>query len=66
MVKFRVDGMTCGGCARAVTNALRSTDPEAAVDVDLPSKTVSIQSSMPQQQLQAAIEQAGFQVALPR
>lgn len=64
MVKFRVDGMTCGGCARAVTSALRRMDPEAAVDVDLPSKIVSIKSRMPQQQLQTAIEQAGFRVAL--
>ncbi len=60
MVKFRVEGMTCGGCARSVSAAVRGADPGAAVEVDLPSKTVSIESSTAPEQFQRAIEQAGY------
>ena len=28
---YRVLGMTCGGCARAVTNAIKTAAPEAPV-----------------------------------
>jgi copper chaperone CopZ len=29
MAEFRIDNMTCGGCARAVTNALKAVDGAA-------------------------------------
>lgn len=54
--------MTCGGCARAVTNALHRVDSDAVVNVDLPSKTVSVSSTADVQELKQAIEKAGFAV----
>ena len=63
MIKFNVQGMTCGGCARAVTNAVQQADPAAAVDVDLAGKTVSVESSADPAGLKAAIEEAGYRVA---
>lgn len=62
MIDFKVQGMTCGGCARGVTNALRRVDAEAVVNIDLPSKTVSVSSKSDVQQLKQAIEKAGFAV----
>ena len=62
MIKFNVQGMTCGGCARAVTNAVQQADPAASVDVDLASKTVSVKSSADPARLKAAIEEAGYAV----
>ena len=32
---FQVQGMTCGHCVRAVTEAVKSVDPQAEVKVDL-------------------------------
>ena len=63
MIKFNVNGMTCGGCARAVTNAVQQIDPAASVDVDLAAKTVSVESSADDGEVKAAIEEAGYTVA---
>ena len=63
MIKFNVQGMTCGGCARAVTEAVQQVDPAASVDVDLAGKTVSVESSADSGQVKAAIEEAGYPVA---
>jgi len=62
MVKFNVNGMRCGPCARAVTDAVRSVDPLAGVEIDLDSKLVSIDSAADIGQIHAAIEGAGYQV----
>lgn len=63
MIKFNVQGMTCGGCARAVTEAVQQVDPTASVDVDLAGKTVSVESSADAGEVKAAIEEAGYTVA---
>ena len=62
MIDFKVQGMTCGGCVRGVTNALQRVDANAVVNVDLASKTVSVSSAADVQQLKQAIEKAGFVV----
>ena len=41
---FQVQGMTCGHCAGAVTEAVKSVDPQAEVKVDLASGKVEVQS----------------------
>lgn len=64
MVEMTVNGMRCGPCARAVTEAVRSIDPVAAVDIDLDSKLVSIDSDADISRIRAAIEGAGYQVEL--
>ncbi|KAK0348310.1 hypothetical protein LTR94_037772, partial [Friedmanniomyces endolithicus] len=62
MIDFKVQGMTCGGCARGVTSALQRVDAKAVVNVDWASKTVSVNSTADVQQLKRAIEKAGFAV----
>ncbi|ARS28252.1 heavy-metal-associated domain-containing protein [Sphingomonas sp. KC8] len=62
MIDFKIQGMTCGGCARGVTNALQRVDANAVVNVDLASKTVSVSSTADVQHLKEAIEKAGFAV----
>ena len=64
MVEMTVSGMRCGPCARAVTDAVRSIDPAAGVEIDLDSKSVSIDSDADIGRIQAAIEGAGYQVEL--
>ncbi|WP_029008199.1 heavy-metal-associated domain-containing protein [Azospirillum halopraeferens] len=56
---FRVDGMTCGGCARSVTNAIVKLVPQARVEVDLPSGTVAVDGAS-DDEVQRAVESAGF------
>ena len=62
MIEFKVQGMTCGGCVRGVTSALKRDDADAVVDVDLAGKTVAVNSTADAQQLKQAIEKAGFAV----
>jgi copper chaperone len=59
-MKFHIDNMTCGGCARAVTAAVRSLDPAAAVTADPPTRTVLIDSARSEGELRAALGAAGF------
>lgn len=62
MLDFQVNGMTCGGCARAVTNAVKSVDAAANVQVDLAAKRVTVESAADATKVQSAIEQAGYDV----
>jgi copper chaperone len=46
MQVFSVEGMTCGHCARSVTQAVQDKDPAASVRVDLAAKEVGVESSL--------------------
>lgn len=64
MVELTVNGMRCGPCARAVTDAIRAVDPVAGVEIDLDSKLVSIETDADIGQICTAIEGAGYQVEM--
>jgi len=57
---YSVDGMTCGHCAQAVTNALKALNENAEVNVDLEKKAVSITGLEDETAIADAIEEAGF------
>ena len=54
--------MTCGGCARAVTNAVKSVDDTASVHVDLAPGRVTISFGVDAPKVQLALEEAGYDV----
>lgn len=60
MQHFDVKGMTCGHCARAVTEAIQAHDAQAQVTVDVPHGKVSVASSLDTTTLLALIQQEGF------
>ncbi len=60
---FQVQGMSCGHCVGAVTQAIRALDPQAEVQVDLASGRVEVQSGQERAALAAAIEEEGYKVA---
>lgn len=62
MLDFQVNGMTCGGCARAVTKAVKSVDASANVQVDLGAKRVTVESAADAAKVRSAIEEAGYDV----
>ena len=64
MMKFRGEGMTCGGCARGVTNAVRAIDPEAEVAVDLAAKSVAVRSNASADRIRSAIDEAGYRAVV--
>ncbi|MFT4070204.1 heavy-metal-associated domain-containing protein [Paraburkholderia sp.] len=59
-MEFVIPDMTCGGCAKAVANALSRVDPAAEIDIDVPVKIARITSALPEERLIEAIEAAGF------
>ena len=62
MVQFHVAGMTCGGCARSVTNAVKGVDAGASVNVDLATKLVTVDSHADAATIAGAIKAAGYAV----
>ncbi len=60
---FQVQGMTCGHCERAVTQAIQQVDPAATVQIDRASGQVQVQSAALREQLAAAIAEEGYTVA---
>ena len=63
MQEFNVQGMTCGHCVRAVTQAVQALDPAAKVEVDLAGATVRVDSQQPAASIIAAIQEEGYSVA---
>ena len=63
MLRFQVDGMSCGHCVQAVTRAVKAEDPQAQVDVDLAAKRVSVDSERPRETIAQAIRGAGYEAA---
>ena len=62
MLKLKVAGMTCGGCANSVQRAVVAAAPGAKVSVDLKSGEVAIDGTAAKQAIVTAIEDAGYDV----
>lgn len=60
MLRYQVDGMTCGHCVQAVTKAVKAADPAAEVSVDLPTRKVEVKTSADRSHVAAAIREAGY------
>lgn len=60
MLRFTVPGMTCGGCARRVTNAILSVDPAAEVVTDPAARDVKVTTRADEQALVTALAEAGY------
>lgn len=61
-ITLQVEGMSCGHCIRAVTNAIQALDQTAKVAVDLAAKRVVAETSLPRADLVRAVEEEGFNV----
>lgn len=62
MQVFNVQGMSCGHCVKAITQALQAVDPAASVRVDLAAKEVGVESNLTTEQVIAAISEEGYEV----
>ena len=59
-MQLHIENMTCGGCARSVTAAIKEVDADATVEIDLPTKRVHIASARPAEHFIQALDEAGF------
>lgn len=62
MYEIKVSGITCGGCVRSITNALKSLDSKANVNVELKTQLVTVVSEKSQDEIVLKIEEAGYTV----
>ena len=62
MIEFQVEGMSCGHCVKAVTQAVQEVDAAANVVVDLAAQQVRVDSTADKAALAGAITEAGFPV----
>lgn len=59
-MKFRIENMTCGGCARSVTTTIKDLDENATVNIDVATKLVEVESTVSESEIVAALTEDGF------
>lgn len=59
-MKFRIENMTCGGCARSVTRAIQKLDPGAEVQIDVEGRLVEVRSGKAPGDFAEALAAVGF------
>jgi len=64
MQVFNVQGMSCGHCVKAITQAVQALDPAASVRVDLAAREVGVESALSADQVIEAIREEGYDVKL--
>lgn len=57
---YIVDGMTCSGCVKAVTNAIKAKDGSVEVSVDLDAGKVNVVGGLGEAAIIEAVKDAGF------
>ena len=62
MPAFRISDMTCDGCIRALTAAVKDVDAAADLRADLGAGTVQVSSTADTHALAEAMRDAGFTV----
>jgi copper chaperone len=65
MLSFTVPNISCGHCARAVTEAITQAAPQAQVQVDIPTRRVQVQTSAARALLVQALSDAGYRPDAP-
>ena len=61
MIAFEVKDMTCGHCVSTITKALKATDKDAKVQIDLATHRVQVEPvSADAEELADAIKDAGY------
>lgn len=63
MIALKVPSIKCEGCADAITNEIKSHDPNAKVQVDVENKTVQVETTAQQASVEQMITAAGHNVA---
>lgn len=60
MMEFDIAAMSCGHCARTITETVQQIDPQAQVEVDLAHRKVTIDSTRDRAVLADALVEAGY------
>lgn len=64
MTTFFVKSMSCGSCARHITQAVKTLDPSAELAIDIPSRTVKVASNKSTDELMNVITALDYEVTI--
>ncbi len=62
-VRYAVPGISCGHCAAAITGEVSAVAGVTSVDVSVDDKVVTVAGDAPRAAVEAAIEEAGYEVS---
>lgn len=62
MYEFKIDGMNCRSCVGSITKAVQSIDSNAEIEVDIPGKSVRVDSPASLDAVKSSISDAGYVV----
>lgn len=60
MQEFIIPSMSCGGCEGRIAQALKQLDAQARIEVDIPARTVRIDSTEDRAAVAEALTEAGY------
>jgi copper chaperone len=64
MTTFFVNNMSCGSCAKHITHAVKTLDPDAELAIDIPARTVKIASNKSTDELVNVIKALDYEVTI--
>lgn len=59
-MEFNVPGMSCGHCVGVITQTLKALDASATLNVDLPARKITVQTTQDRANVAAALAEAGY------
>ncbi|MEJ5021104.1 heavy-metal-associated domain-containing protein [Ochrobactrum vermis] len=62
-MELKIEGMTCGGCAKSVTMAIQSVDPDAKVETNPAVRAVKIETTATLVAILQVLDEAGYPAA---
>jgi len=62
---YRIQGMTCGGCAKHVEKALRSVPGITGVTMDVAKGTATVTGEAPLDAMAKSVSEAGYELVGP-
>jgi len=60
LMQFHIEKMHCGGCARTVTKAIQSVDPDATIEANPDARLAEVTTSMPREAFLPVLAEAGY------
>jgi len=60
MIELTLPAMSCSHCERTVSNTVKRVDAAAKVEVDLMTKQVRIDSTLPAERFKTALAEEGY------
>ena len=62
MISLKVPSIACDVCAQTITKAIKNSEPQATISVDVANKVVSVETEASVESIKKAITEAGHTV----